>query len=148
LWTGTVSPQGYGTLGLGRQAQGKQVVHRVAWELAHGPIPAGMHIDHVCGIRICVNPSHLRLATPGDNAEHRVRMAANNRSGYRGVAWHSQARKWSAQVSHRGKKHHLGLFTDPREAGMAAAAKRAELYTFPDHPTISSGADNGGTHDD
>lgn len=134
LWTAHLTPQGYGSFGLGRQSQGKTVAHRVAWELTNGPIPDGLHIDHICGVRTCVNPGHLRTATTGENTEHRVQMAPGNRSGYRGVAWHSQMKKWTAQVYYRGKKHHLGTFVDPQEAAAVAAAKRAELFKFPDFP--------------
>ena len=134
LWLAGKSRQGYGTFGLGTRAQGKTVAHRVSYELAHGPIPHGMHVDHICGRRECVNPAHLRLATPKANSEHRVTMAPDNRSGFRGVAWHKETRKWSAQVMHRRRKYHLGLFSDPEDAARAAAAKRAELYQFEDFP--------------
>lgn len=42
--------------------------HRFAWILAHGPIPAGMYIDHICRVRSCVNPDHLRAVTPQVNS--------------------------------------------------------------------------------
>lgn len=41
--------------------------HRLFWELANGVIPEGLVIDHLCKVRNCVNPSHLRLATPRQN---------------------------------------------------------------------------------
>lgn len=41
--------------------------HRVAWEIANGPIPDGLVIDHLCGIPRCVNPSHLELVTFREN---------------------------------------------------------------------------------
>jgi len=36
--------------------------------IANGPIPEGFVIDHLCKVRICVNPNHLRLITVDDNA--------------------------------------------------------------------------------
>jgi len=41
--------------------------HRAAWEIHNGPIPDGLHIDHICKNRRCVNPDHLRAVTPRDN---------------------------------------------------------------------------------
>jgi hypothetical protein len=41
--------------------------HRVAWTLANGPIPAGMHVLHTCDNPPCCNPGHLWLGTQADN---------------------------------------------------------------------------------
>lgn len=49
----------------GRHAKPSAVgAHRIAWELWYGrAIPAGLVIDHVCGVRGCVNPRHLEAVT-------------------------------------------------------------------------------------
>jgi hypothetical protein len=59
---------GYGQIG-GRK-NGKRwpmYTHRVAWELAVGPIPAGASVLHKCDVPLCCNPSHLFLGTQTDN---------------------------------------------------------------------------------
>ncbi len=66
-WTGSRSPKGYGLLQKGHT---ERRVHRVAWELAHGPIPDGLHVLHLCHNPPCCRPTHLTVGTPRLNAEH------------------------------------------------------------------------------
>lgn len=72
LWTGAYEGlDGYG--GVWVPSLGKVVkTHRVAWELAHGPIPDGAHVDHLCRVKRCVNPEHLEPVTPSVNAQRAV----------------------------------------------------------------------------
>lgn len=65
LWTASCQPSGYGQF---RVPGGTLLAHRVAYELAVGPIPAGLHLDHLCRVRRCVNPAHLEPVTNQENA--------------------------------------------------------------------------------
>lgn len=61
VWLGYVCPwTGYGKYG-------RKMAHRVSYELAVGPIPAGFQIDHLCRNRRCVNPQHLEAVSPRVN---------------------------------------------------------------------------------
>ncbi len=72
VWVGCVDRDGYALAHLSRAAgeAGKRLVrlHRWVWSVERGPIPAGMHLDHICRVRCCVNPDHLRVVTPRVNA--------------------------------------------------------------------------------
>lgn len=58
---------GYGVIGVGGRADGLALAHRVTYEHAYGPIPYGLHIDHLCRVRACCNPEHLEAVTQGEN---------------------------------------------------------------------------------
>lgn len=64
LWLGAASKQGYGSVCFrGRSAS----AHRTSYELAKGPIPKGLVIDHLCRVPACVNPDHLEAVTNLEN---------------------------------------------------------------------------------
>lgn len=65
LWQGPLDRDGYGMFYLRRR---NRRAHRVGWYTVKGEIPEGMVVDHLCGVRSCVNPAHLRLQTPRQNA--------------------------------------------------------------------------------
>jgi hypothetical protein len=67
LWTGMRDLQGYGYVGRGGRAGGNAAAYRVAYELVVGPIPDGLHIDHLCRNPPCVNPDHLEAVTQREN---------------------------------------------------------------------------------
>lgn len=49
-----------------------QYVHRVAYQLAHGPVPDGLHVLHSCDVPRCIEPAHLRAGTNAQNIDDKV----------------------------------------------------------------------------
>jgi len=53
--------------------------HRVVWQWHHGPIPAGMQIDHINTVRDDNRITNLQLLTQGDNLRKAWRVDGANR---------------------------------------------------------------------
>lgn len=55
-------------------------VHRVVWELYNNASAEGLLIRHKCDNPVCINPKHLEIGTPADNALDRDLRNRNGRS--------------------------------------------------------------------
>jgi len=71
VWVAAKDGKGYGYFG-SRKGE-TRLAHRLSWELTRGPIPAGLHIDHLCRNTSCVNPAHLEPVTPRENILRGIR---------------------------------------------------------------------------
>lgn len=128
MWGGAKTALGYGQINF----QGvRDYAYRYAWKMANGPIPEGAYIDHLCHSAGCVNPSHLRAATPGENMENRKGAHRNSKTGIRGVHWHKGDKRYVAQVKHQGRVAYRGYFTDIDEAARAVAEARRRIFKEP-----------------
>jgi hypothetical protein len=104
------------------------IAHRVAWEIANGPIPDGIELDHIaCVGPSCVRTEHLRLATRKQNMENLRGATIRSKTGIRGVSPYSRG-GFVATVYHAGTRH-ARYFADTAEAEQWVVAKRLELFT-------------------
>lgn len=121
---GHVKRSGYGTLMIDGRAY---KTHRLAWFYVHGEWPSA-HIDHKDGDPSNNRLDNLRDATPRINAENRRKPRRDNGSGYQGVSWHSQQRKWQARITCNGRARSLGVFETPTAAYAAYIAAKRQLH--------------------
>lgn len=66
LWQAHINKGGYGDF-MHPDTQRMCRAHRYSYEVAMGPIPDGLVIDHLCRVRHCVNPAHLEPVTSEEN---------------------------------------------------------------------------------
>jgi len=64
LWTGS-DMNGYGSFSVNGRTRR---AHRIAYELWVEPLAEHSVVHHTCSVRACVNPAHLQLVTPQQNA--------------------------------------------------------------------------------
>ncbi len=101
--------------------------HRLAWLYEYGEFPK-YHIDHINHNRIDNRIANLREVSRIDNQRNQ-KKSATNKSGFTGVHWHKQAKKWLASITVNCKTIYLGLYEDKNEA-ICARLHANRLYKF------------------
>jgi hypothetical protein len=98
--------------------------HLIVWAMHHGEWLLG--IDHKNRNSLDDRIENLRPATQSQNLANGS-FRRNNTSGYKGVFWHKDVRKWAAGIKVNYRFIHLGLFDDPAVAH-AAYCEAAKHY--------------------
>lgn len=108
IWPFNRGSIGYALIGLDGRMQN---VHRTACRLVYGPPPSPKHhAAHSCGNGHlgCVNPQHLRWATPKENAGDTLRHGRRNRGERNGNAKLTEVQVREIRAS-RGKVYQKDL---------------------------------------
>jgi hypothetical protein len=100
----------------GRDNKKMEYLHRVVAGAGDGDV-----VDHINGNPLDNRRSNLRVGTQQQNIYNQS-VRKNNKSGYRGVAWQDDAKKWEVRIHKEGTKHYLGLFKCKHDA--------ARVYNF------------------
>ncbi len=76
------------------------------------------HTDHIDQNKLNNCRHNLRSVTGYQNQYNRNKQK-NNTSGYIGVSWYKQTKKWVVHMRVGGKQKHLGYFNNVEEAARA-----------------------------
>jgi len=100
------------TTGYARRSRGNKKVYM------HREInktPQNLHTDHINRVKLDNRKSNLRTVTRKQN-QRNTKLFKTNTSGYKGVSWAKNMRKWEAYIWKDNKKINLGHFEDIRDA--------------------------------
>ena len=96
-------------------------------EILKMPFGDGRDVDHIDGNRRNNTRSNLRVCSRSENQQNRG-ANSNNTSGYKGVFWKEDHKKWGACINRNYKRKHLGYFSSAKEAHDAYCRAANELH--------------------
>jgi hypothetical protein len=88
---------------------------------------SGEQVDHINGDTLDNRIRNLRICSCAENLRNRG-ITKNNSSGFKGMSWHKECRRWQARIKYLGRDLHIGLFDDLFEAARAYDKKAAEIF--------------------
>ena len=106
LWNGG-KVYGYGSLTVRKKSHR---AHKFIYEFFNGLVPDGKVIDHICGVRNCVNPKHMEVVEQRENVI-RGKCHTNKKSKLP-LGVFKNGNYFSAVKWIKGKRIYLGTFKD------------------------------------
>lgn len=88
-------------------------MHRLVTNVAQD-----MHTDHIDGNKLNNRKANLRVCSNRENRQNRV-LTRDNTSGFKGVVWREDTRKWQAAIKVNDRKFYLGTYSDITDAARA-----------------------------
>lgn len=111
---GTVGRHGYRLVCIDSR---QYLAHRVIWAMAYDEQPPVV-LDHINRNKDDNRISNLREATTSHNAAN-CGLRSHNSSGFRGVHFCKQTKRWRADITIMGKVKNLGRYRTPTDAHLA-----------------------------
>ena len=99
-------------------------LHRFILEISD----PNVDVDHKDGNGLNCQRSNLRVCEIVGQNNFNQGIRVDNTSGYKGVSWHPNNRKWMAKICIDGKQKHLGCFDNPAEAAHTYDQAAKELF--------------------
>ena len=108
--------------------------HRLAWLYVYGYWPD--EVDHEDQVKHHNWINNLRDVTHQENHKN-MPLRKNNTSGFNGVAWNEQYKKWHAIIGIDGNTECLGYYEDKNDAIDARKEANIEYGFHHNHGTIA-----------
>lgn len=118
-WKWHCNAQGYAVRTVARSERVGGVTKKIRMHRELISVPVGFEVDHINGDRLDNRKCNLRVCTRLENQRNQRPSKVGKSSRYKGVFWHRQRNKWSAQISMRDKSTHIGVFATEEEAAWA-----------------------------
>jgi hypothetical protein len=112
VWTGALNSRGYPMF---RWNGNARLAHRLAWEEAHGPIPDGMTIDHLCLNQRCVKVDHLEVVSVEENSRRKAETYTECSRGHTLVA-RKRGSRWERRCATCETEQRIARREDERAA--------------------------------
>jgi HNH endonuclease len=87
--------------------------------------PSHLVVDHIDRNKLNNQTHNLRLCTRRGNQQNQG-VPRDNTSGYKGVSWQCQIKRWQAKIQANCVAHYIGVYETKEEAALAynEAARR------------------------
>lgn len=92
--------------------------------------PKGKATDHINGQTFDNRKFNLRICTKSENALGFQRRKKNCSSGFRGVSWNKEKRKWESYITLNGERHKCGYFKNEAAAALARDCAAVDAGIF------------------
>lgn len=109
-----------------RLSDGRRVVQRMHREVLGVEFGDRREVDHINGDTLDNRDENLRFANRSENQRNRGKQKSN-KSGFKGVSWNKEWKKWRAEIRIHGKAIILGYHLTP-EAAHEAYCQAAKHY--------------------
>ena len=127
-----IGKRGYYTVAINRK---KIPVHRLMAMTFFDEFKPDCIVDHIDQNKTNNQIKNLRITDKKGNSNNRS-LQSNNTSGYRGVSWDKNMKKWVAYIKNEGKMIRIGYYATAKEASIKRNEKAIELHG--DFATISN----------
>ena len=122
---GSINDRGYRVIVINKKTYKE---HRLIWFYHYKKWPEDQ-IDHINRSKVDNRIENLRECITSENCQNRNKQS-NNTSGYTGVNWSKQCKKWRAEICVNNKSKYLGLFENIDDAISAYNNAKLKYHVF------------------